>query len=271
MTLSTSLVRAFLALGLPVLSACSSLPVISPSDSLEQLEARLNAQGHQLDWLAEAQRLHREALENNQRELATTIRETIRSEMPPPGQCLALQQSREDESESSCPDNQTLTIDNLDKQILGEVEHILLTPPELAYRARVDTGANTASLDARSIEVFERDGDDWARFDVPTGEGEVKTLERDVTRYVLISSSGTKDQERRPVVELQFTLGETERMAEFSLTNRAHLDYPVLIGRNILRDLMVVDISREFAVPLPADSPRVVERASEEAQDEDEE
>ena len=253
-----------------LLAGCSSLPVVSPPGSLDRLEAQLDAQGRQLDWLAEAQQLHRDALANNQQELAARLRDTIRAEMPQQGTCIARPQPRADEPDAACPEEQTLRVGDLDKKIVGAVEHILLTPPELVYRARVDTGANTASLDARAVEVFERDGDDWARFQVPTGEGELKTLERDVTRYVLISSSGSEEKDRRPVVELQITLGDTERRAEFTLANRAHLDFPVLIGRNILRDLMVVDISREHAVALPEDSPRVVERAPASSEEEDE-
>mgnify|MGYP000439332551 FL=1 len=263
--------RACVAVGFWVLAGCSSLPVVTPPDSMDKLEARLEAQGRQLDWLAQAQRLHREALADNQQELAAAIRETLRAEMPAQGHCPARELPPDDTSKTSCPEQQDLAVDDLDKQVLGQVEHILLTPPELVYRGRVDTGANTASLDARSVEIFERDGDDWARFQVPVGEGELKTLERDVTRYVLISRSGTEKTERRPVVELNFTLGETERRAEFSLTDRGHLDYPVLIGRNILRDLMVVDISREFSASLPGASPRVVQRAANEARHEDEE
>jgi hypothetical protein len=32
------------------------------------------------------------------------------------------------------------------------------------------------------------------------------------------------------------------------------MDYQVLIGRNILRDLMVVDVAKEFLAPLPKET-----------------
>jgi hypothetical protein len=56
------------------------------------------------------------------------------------------------------------------------------------------------------------------------------------------------------VVELQFQIGRIKRLEEFTLEDRSHMDYQVLIGRNILRDLMVVDVAREFLAPLPKDT-----------------
>jgi hypothetical protein len=51
------------------------------------------------------------------------------------------------------------------------------------------------------------------------------------------------------VVKLQIQLGRLTLSEEFTLVDRTHLDYQVLIGRNILRDLLVVDVARKFIVP----------------------
>ena len=40
-------------------------------------------------------------------------------------------------------------------------------------------------------------------------------------------------------------------MAEFTLADRTNLTYEVLIGRNILRDVMLVDVGKEYATELP--------------------
>ncbi|MEH6561765.1 MAG: RimK/LysX family protein, partial [Marinobacter sp.] len=53
------------------------------------------------------------------------------------------------------------------KVVVGEVENFYLAGPELVYKARIDSGAETSSIDARKITRFERDGSNWVRFDVP--------------------------------------------------------------------------------------------------------
>lgn len=139
-----------------------------------------------------------------------------------------------------------------DKLIVGQVEQVRLTPPGRVMEARIDTGANTSSLDARDVQPFERDGEDWVRFKVYDREEETTTEhERPVVRRVRIISSSEED-DSRPVVELQFELGPIATRAEFTLANREGLSYPVLIGRNILRDLMVVDVAGEQLMELPA-------------------
>lgn len=136
-----------------------------------------------------------------------------------------------------------------DKDVVGELEYVRLQPPDGLYEARIDTGATTSSLDARNIETFERDGEDWVRFTMPAPAGQEEDIEMEepVARFVRIIQSSTEDYDRRPVVELQYQLGNTKRMAEFNLTDRSNLTHPMLVGRNILRDLLVVDVSQKHS------------------------
>jgi hypothetical protein len=139
-----------------------------------------------------------------------------------------------------------------DKFLIGRIEEIRLSPPGRIFHARIDTGANTSSLDARNIEVFERDGSPWVRFEIQDPKEETRyTVEKPIARHVKIIQASTDEKNRRPVIELQFQLGRVQRIEEFTLEDRAHMDYQVLIGRNILRDLMVVDVAQKFLVPLP--------------------
>jgi hypothetical protein len=144
-----------------------------------------------------------------------------------------------------------------DKLVVGAVEKVFLTPPSEILSARIDTGAATSSLDASDIEEFERNGHDWVRFIIinPKTNKEF-TIERRIVRNVKIIQAVTDDVERRPVVELVVTIGRTTQRAEFTLSDRKHMEYPVLIGRNILMDMMIVDVSRSHIVPpsVPAES-----------------
>ncbi|MBU2954389.1 RimK/LysX family protein [Marinobacter sp. F3R08] len=138
------------------------------------------------------------------------------------------------------------------KVIVGEVENFYLTGPELIYKARIDSGAETSSIDARNITRFERDGNNWVRFDVPVpGTDTFVTLEKEISRRVRVIQASAEEAERRVVVELQFFIGDHQQVAEFTLADRTNLTYEVLIGRNILRDVMLIDVGKEYATDLP--------------------
>ncbi|TYT74455.1 ATP-dependent zinc protease family protein [Desulfobotulus mexicanus] len=140
------------------------------------------------------------------------------------------------------------------KIIVGAEEKVRITPPGLVLPARMDTGAETASLDARNIERFERDGERWVRFEIPHPKtGKMIPMEQKLQRKARILQSSTDESERRPVVELSLTIGGTTQLTEFTLTDRSHLTFPILIGRNVLKDVMVVDVSLSNTIPLTKD------------------
>lgn len=140
------------------------------------------------------------------------------------------------------------------KLVVGELEPVYLAVPGVIYEARIDSGAETSSLHATNIERFERDGERWVRFDIddPTSEQTI-TLERELARNVRIIQASAEEAERRAVVELPFLIGDHRQSAEFTLTDREHLNYSLLIGRNVLRDVMLVDVGRENVTKLPED------------------
>lgn len=165
--------------------------------------------------------------------------------------CADASSRDEDEDEKKSPRRvrpPILQID--DKQVIGGIEQVLLSPPGLLFEARVDTGAESASLDARDMQEFERDGNRWVRFSMVNREtNEIIEIERRIVRHVRILQSTADEAERRPVVEFRLTLGEFTQTAEFTLSDRSHLSFPVLIGRNVLQDVMIVDVGRAHIAP----------------------
>ncbi|MFD2405896.1 ATP-dependent zinc protease [Azorhizophilus paspali] len=116
---------------------------------------------------------------------------------------------------------------------------------------KLDTGALTSSLDAKDLRRFERDGDEWVRFDVEVTDKDTGKLidsrfERRVLRNVKVRGAG--GAERRPVVKMQICIGKQIYEEEFSLNDRGKMNYPVLIGRRTLGHLGLVDVSRTFTV-----------------------
>lgn len=136
------------------------------------------------------------------------------------------------------------------RSIMGWVEYIELLPWDLRTKVKLDTGAKTSSIHAENIELFERKGDEWARFefefkDADTDKIRHITIEAPVQRTVYIKRHKAKTQSR-PVVELEICINSQIHKGEFSLIDRSRFIYPVLLGRRLLKDIAIVDPGNTF-------------------------
>ena len=147
-------------------------------------------------------------------------------------------------------------VNNLgDKMILGRQEWMWIEAINRVFEARVDTGATTSSISAQDIVVFEKDGKRWARFLlVPNGEDSRFQVEAPLVRYVRILQSSQEggEYDRRPVVSMTVKVGTMIEETEFTLTDRSHMTYPILVGRSFLKDIAVVDVAKDYIQPKPA-------------------
>lgn len=129
-----------------------------------------------------------------------------------------------------------------EKLILGWVEKVVI-PAEaaLTLEAKLDTGADTSSLDAKVLKRFRRDGKHWLRFSVldPATKERV-ILERPYLRGVRIKRHDGKHQ-RREVADLAICLGDRLHTIEVTLINREQFEYPLLLGRSALKGFALVD------------------------------
>lgn len=145
---------------------------------------------------------------------------------------------------------QNSTFENLNtektdsKRIIGAIENVRVVPPNIVLKARIDTGAKTTSIDARNITPFERDGKQWVRFVCMDGEKE-HTIEKKVMKTVQIKRHGEASQDRY-VVKMRIILGDVSQLIPVNLNDRESYIYPVLIGRNFLRDFFIVDVAKKF-------------------------
>ncbi len=140
------------------------------------------------------------------------------------------------------------TAGKLHLPIVGAVEWARVEPAGLWIESRIDTGADTTSIHAEDIQLIEKDGKRYVSFvliDAVTGSR--KSQELRLRRRVLIKQSGGPDQ-RRYVVRMWVTLGDTRSRIDVNLTDRANFEYPLLIGRNFLIDSMIVDVSRHHTL-----------------------
>ena len=151
--------------------------------------------------------------------------------------------------------------------VIGEIETVGIVEAGLLLPARIDTGAQTSSINALDIKKFERDGKAWVAFHLPAATQDkeesqraadtAQKIEVPVVRTATIKRHGTEAVER-PVVMLTIMMGTTALEREFSLTDRSQFAYPVLIGRNVLQGQAAVDVARkevlETQLPEPAEA-----------------
>lgn len=233
-----------------LMTGCAADSVLIDRYDMQGLQDSVASQNADLTYLkTTGDRQHQELTELTS-ESTQQIIDTINQRVKPP-ECPPVP---EVPVCTASPSTDTGTSDRVKgKLVVGEVEKAFLVGPNFIYDARIDSGAETSSMDARNVQRFERDGQEWVRFDIPVpGKDDAfETLERKVVRNVRIIQANEEDYERRAVVELQFRIGDHEQKAEFTLSDRAHLTYALLIGRNILRDVMLIDVGKEYSTELP--------------------
>jgi hypothetical protein len=136
-----------------------------------------------------------------------------------------------------------------DMVTLGSLEKVYIDVVKNTFVARVDTGATTSSINAIDIQGFERNGKEWIKFhvsDEKIAPEKRKWIEAPIVRYVKIRQSSSNDLERRPVIELWVKIGRVHEKSQFTLSDRTQMDYPILLGREFIQDVALVDVSRDF-------------------------
>ena len=260
--------RRALVLGLlmPVLAGCHWFAGGEEPLTRAEYERDQEGRGHDLDQRLDAMQevLERQFQRQEERLLVLDRRLLeVREE-----QAAAVEEP-EDEDEDNASEEPAI-VDHLfapdDKLVLGAAECVAFPQQGLVLRARVDSGAATSSLHAVDIDAFERDGASWVRFAIPApgvqrvfaeeGEstatdderiGVVTEVEAEVERRVRIRQ--TTGEERRYVVSLPIRIGSLSEAAEFTLTDRAGMELPVLLGRQLIRDIALIDVGREYVQP----------------------
>ncbi|BAU72102.1 retropepsin-like aspartic peptidase RloA2 [Metapseudomonas furukawaii] len=135
---------------------------------------------------------------------------------------------------------------NQEPALYGRYEYVKLPEIGQTLKAKMDTGALTASLSARDIELFKRDGEEWVRFRLATKDADDTLYEHRLARISKIKNRADElaDEDeapsaeisRRPVVDLEMCLGGTRRTVEVNLTDRSSFNYPLLIGAKALKE-----------------------------------
>ncbi|TKR24658.1 putative ATP-dependent zinc protease [Natronomonas salsuginis] len=145
-----------------------------------------------------------------------------------------------DDSRPACmprPEKSSLT----ETLVIGYVEEVVAmgTSGQRTVMAKSDTGATRTSIDAHLAADI--------------GTGPIKDI-------VKIKSGSVKSSRSRPVVDLVVGVGGKQHTVTASIEDRSHMDYPLLLGRDILENYHV-DVRRraDESEPLALDDTRLEE------------
>ncbi|WP_254523209.1 RimK family alpha-L-glutamate ligase [Natrinema caseinilyticum] len=115
---------------------------------------------------------------------------------------------------------------NSEPAVIGYTEEVVLsgTSGSKSVLAKSDTGATRTSIDTSLAADI--------------GAGPIKSITR-------IRSGSSKSAKSRPVVDVVVGVGGNQHTVTASVEDRSHMDYPVLLGRDILENYQV-DVSRRI-------------------------
>jgi hypothetical protein len=140
-------------------------------------------------------------------------------------------------------------------QVVGYIEQVWIADLQATLPALIDTSVEASTLDVQHLEEFERDGKRWVKFTVLDSAGQPMWLEHKLKRTVGTSNSEDAAN-RRPVIRMGIAIGRINQTADFVLYKRKHKTYQLKLGRDILQDVMVVDVSKKNIAPyVPPEKP----------------
>lgn len=140
------------------------------------------------------------------------------------------------------------------KIVIGSEEWLslpLLGIPKV--KARVDSGAKTSALHAVNIKTFQKENEEWVKFDINPIQNNAKTVThcqaKLVDRRIVKSSSGFR--EKRYVIKTVVNINELDWEIELTLTNRDSMGYRMLLGREAMVGRILVDPEVKFTLGEP--------------------
>jgi hypothetical protein len=128
-----------------------------------------------------------------------------------------------------------------DLEIVGWVERARLIDPDVHLKAKLDTGAETSSLDVEIIKKFRKNDKRWVRFrlvDRETGKEHIIVRERIRTVAIVLHDG---ERQLRPVVRMKICIAGHTLNTQVSLIDRSEFAFPLLLGRRALATFALID------------------------------
>ncbi|CAA0104954.1 Uncharacterised protein [Zhongshania aliphaticivorans] len=142
-----------------------------------------------------------------------------------------------------------------DHQIFGLSEYVYIEELDVRYKAKIDTGAESASINAinTQVEKGKGDQDDIVHFDLVLPDDTLKSVSLPLSKHIRIKRRASdydedeKDYSRRPVLELTLCIGGRSHKVEANLADRRQFSKPMLVGSEPLTAFnALVDPSKRY-------------------------
>ena len=133
-----------------------------------------------------------------------------------------------------------------EKKVVGWKEQVAL--PDLKIKsviAKIDTGANVATIDAADIKFVTIKDVKYVKFTVKKRNNTVRNTSAPLAGFKRIRSSNG-DVEKRPYIKTDILMDGITKNIELTLTDRGPMDYTMLIGRKALGRRWIVNPSISF-------------------------
>ncbi len=141
--------------------------------------------------------------------------------------------------------DRTTTAGELDLPVIGTLEYVVIEPPGLRLEAMIDTAADLTTIRAGNIRTVEKDGNRYVLYtlaDPETGE------EHEVEARLRRRAAAHHGEGKNYVVLMWLALGDYRARVEVGLSDQADMTYPLRVGRNLLTDVAIVDVSRKHTL-----------------------
>ena len=132
-----------------------------------------------------------------------------------------------------------------DKKLIGKKEVISIIDLDLYdLDAKVDTGADSNALHCDNI-IIEDDIVHFCLLDEVHESYHGKRMSMPIYKIKKVKSSNGEIQER-PSIKVSVEFFGKKYKSVISLTNRADMKFPMLIGRRFLNNRFLVDVPKEY-------------------------
>jgi hypothetical protein len=134
-------------------------------------------------------------------------------------------------------------------RLIGATTLVTEVTTGLPLPARVDTGATSCSIHCEAFEIKDAHPDPKenigkpVRFLLKNKDGEDLWVESKIVDHVTVRTAERDDE--RYKVRLQLRWEDVEKKVVATLNDRQRMKYPMLLGRNFLRDDFLVNVSMD--------------------------
>jgi len=131
--------------------------------------------------------------------------------------------------------------------VAGWIEKVSISDSHFEVHAKLDTGADSSSLNAIDYKITAQGSDQYISFDLTNKEGKTIHLKNKIVRWTSIKNKFGIVKER-PVIQIPVCLGKVTRVVEVNLVDRSNYNYQMLIGRSFLigSPNILIDSSNEY-------------------------